>query len=89
MWNNEKLILILARFAGTYHTRWSIIFGQNLKETTSFQNWDKCFAALSRASAGQCLIYSYNDMDSVELCTRRQREVFLVLNHGNDSHIQS
>lgn len=71
MWNNEKLILILARFAGTYHTRWSIIFGQNLKETTSFQNWDKCFAALSRASAGQCLIYSYNDMNGVELCAGR------------------
>ena len=73
MWDNEKLILILARFAGTYHTQWSIIIGQNLKETSSVKNWDKYFAAVSRASAGQCLIYSYNDMDSVELCNRRQR----------------
>ena len=77
MWNTEKLILILARFAGTYHTRWSII-GQNLRDTSSLQNWDKYFAAVSRASAERCLIYSYNDMDSVELCTRRQREDFLV-----------
>jgi len=89
MRDTEKLILILARFAGTYHTtRWSIIIGQNLRDTSSLQNWDKYFAAVSKASAERCLIYSYNDMDSVELCTRRQREVFLVLS-WNDSHISS
>ena len=88
MWDTEKLILILARFAGTYHKRWSIIIGQNLRDTSSLQNWDKSFASVSRASAERCLIYSYNDMDSVELCTRRQREVFLV-SSWNDSHILS
>jgi len=71
MWDSEKLILILARFSGGTQTRW-IIIGQNLRDQFSSKLGQRFCGCVTRAGAGQCLIYSCNDMDSVELlCTKK------------------